>query len=99
MDTFVSDRFSSPSACLPAGTAEDVLPAWFLARNAGRALEILGHAIEYLADEYVRNDAPPSEKEGTMQAIQILMSLNRDIYFSCPRTPTLRARLRALLRR
>ncbi len=97
--TFISDRRSLASACLPASSAEDALPVWFLARRASRALEILGHAIEYLADEYVRDDAPPSQKEGTMQAIQILMAINRDIYFSSPKTPTLVERLRALLRR
>jgi hypothetical protein len=99
VDTFISDRLSPSSTCLPANSEEDALSVWFLARNASRALETLGHAIEYLADEYVRDDAPPSQKEGMMQAIQILMATNRDIYFSSPKTPTLRERLRALLRR
>ncbi|MGB6191110.1 MAG: hypothetical protein WBF42_01470 [Terracidiphilus sp.] len=69
-----------------------------LARRSGRALEILGHAIEYLADEYVRDNSPAEAKEGTLQAIQILMEANRDIYHSRPKPLSLREWLRAMLR-
>lgn len=68
-----------------------------VAGKAGRALEILGHAIEYLADEYVRDDSPPSAKKGMLEAIQILMTLNREIYLCRPKTPTLMRQLRALV--
>jgi hypothetical protein len=51
----------------------------------GRALEILGHAIEYLADEYCA-DAQPKGSLGNgdprIEAIQTLKALNRDIYYS-----------------
>jgi hypothetical protein len=83
---------------MSAEVAENAERARQLARRAGRALEILGHAIEYLADEYVSDPAVPSAKEGTLQAIQILMSLNREIYLSCPKAPTLKERLSFLLR-
>ncbi len=69
-----------------------------LARRSGRALEILGHAIEYLADEYVRDNSPAEAKEGTLQAIQILMEANREIYHSRPKPLSLREWLRARLR-
>ena len=66
--------------------------------EAGRALEILGHAIEYLADEYVQDTGSVfSANDGRLLAIQILMAANREIYFSCPEIPSLMERIRALL--
>ncbi len=51
----------------------------------GRALEILGHAIEYLADEYAV-DATPKGPLGSadprVEAIQMLKALNRAVYYS-----------------
>jgi hypothetical protein len=52
---------------------------------AGRALEILGHAIEYLADEYSVDTAhkgPLGSADPRVEAIQILKSLNRAVYYS-----------------
>jgi hypothetical protein len=51
----------------------------------GRALEILGHAIEYLADEYCASTENKGRFGGTdarVQAIQTLKALNREIYYS-----------------
>jgi hypothetical protein len=51
----------------------------------GRALEILGHAIEYLADEYCASTENKGRFAGTdprVQAIQTLKTLNREIYYS-----------------
>lgn len=55
--------------------------------QAGHALEILGHAIEYLADEYVHEDGSFSSHNGQIEAIQLLMARNRAVYFSCPEIP------------
>jgi hypothetical protein len=66
--------------------------------DAGRALEILGHAIEYLADEYVHEGKSLSASDPQVRAMQILMALNRQIYFECPVVPTLSERLRKFLR-
>lgn len=65
--------------------------------EAGRGLEILGHAIDYLMDEYL--DAPGciSAGEDELEAVQMLMALNRQIYFSCPVVPTLKERWMLLL--
>ena len=64
-------------------------------RQSGRALEILGHAIEYLTDEYVK--APVvSARDPQLEAIQILMAVNRQVYCECPFVPTIGERLRAL---
>jgi hypothetical protein len=56
-----------------------------LSPEEGRAIEILGHAIEYLADEYCA-DAQPKGRLGNadprVEAIQTLKELNRSIYYS-----------------
>lgn len=60
--------------------------------EAGRALEILGHAIEYLTDEFVHAGASFSANDPQVKAVQILMEVNRQIYFACPEVPTLAER-------
>jgi hypothetical protein len=64
--------------------------------EAGFALEILGHAIEYLADEYVHDAGLlPSIHSGDprVDAIQLLMAANRQVYFACPLAPSLYQRV------
>jgi hypothetical protein len=56
-----------------------------LSRESGHALEMLGHAIEYLADEYaadVEHTGPLGNADPRVEAIQILKQLNRSVYFS-----------------
>ncbi len=65
--------------------------------QAGRALEHLAHAIEYLTDEFVHQGAQFSAKNEQLEAVQILMALNRQVYFECPEVPTFGERCRALL--
>jgi hypothetical protein len=65
--------------------------------EAGRALEILSHAIEYLTDEFVYEDSALSPRNAQLQAVQILMALNRRVYFECPEMPTFATRFRTLL--
>jgi hypothetical protein len=51
----------------------------------GHALEMLGHAIEYLADEYsldVEHKGPLGSGDPRIEAIQILKGLNRAVYYS-----------------
>ena len=64
--------------------------------EAGRALEILAHAIEYLTDEYAHQATALSHDHPRVQAIQLLMSVNRQIYFDCPLVPSMADRMRAL---
>jgi hypothetical protein len=66
--------------------------------QSGRALEILGHAIEYLTDEYVNRGGSFSALEGEVAAVQLLMGINRQIYFDCPALPTIADRCRSFLR-
>ena len=64
--------------------------------EAGFALEILGHAIEYLADEYVHEAGLlPSIHSGDprVEAIQLLMAANRQVYYACPVVPSLYQRV------
>jgi hypothetical protein len=66
--------------------------------QAGRALEILGHAIEYLTDEFVHEGTSLSADNEQIQAVQLLMALNRKVYFECPEVPSFGERCRSLLR-
>jgi len=69
-----------------------------ISAEAGRALEILGHAIEYLADEYVHRAESLSAHDGPVEALQLLMRANRQVYFECPKAPTMADRWQSLLR-
>jgi hypothetical protein len=73
----------------PRPVTSSALPGPFVRRlqspESGRALEILGHAIEYLADEYANdlaNKGPLGSADPRVAAIQILKGLNRAIYYS-----------------
>jgi hypothetical protein len=65
--------------------------------EAGHALEILGHAIEYLTDEYVHEGGSHSADDSRLQAVQLLMALNRQVYFERAEVPTFGERCRAIL--
>ena len=65
--------------------------------QAGHALEILGHAIEYLTDEYVHLGGDMSPRNGQLEAVQLLMARNREIYYACPEVVTVGDRVRAML--
>jgi len=62
--------------------------------QAGR---VLGHAIEYLTDEFVNRGGSFSAHDGQLEAVRLLMALNRQVYFECPEVPSFRERFRALL--
>jgi len=65
--------------------------------EAGRALEILAHAIEYLDDELAYQGLTSSAKKEQLEAMRILMELNRQIYFACPEVPGFGERCRTFL--
>ena len=56
--------------------------------EAGHALEILGHAIEYLTDEFVHEGGSFFPTDNRIKAVQLLMALNRQVYFECPEVPS-----------
>jgi len=80
-----------------AATARGIVRQRRISPEAGRALEILGHAIEYLTDEFVHAGGPFSAHHPQVQAVQLLMGINREIYFDCPEVPSFADRCRALL--
>ena len=70
--------------------------------EVGRAIEMLGHAIEYLADEFslecmTRQEPILPGTHPRVIAIEILKTCNRVVYLSCPEAPTLVERLRGWL--
>lgn len=65
--------------------------------EAGHALEILGHAIEYLGDEFADPVGSEIALDAQMEAVQLLMEINRQIYFECPEVPSMGTRWRELL--
>ena len=79
-----------------------------LSPEAGRGIEMLGHAIDYLSDELAldfmvgkmwNESGPGSELDPRLAAIELLKARNREIYFNCPEIPTLAERLRSRLSR
>jgi len=67
--------------------------------QAGRALEILAHAIEYLEDMHRDEGSLLVWEKAQMEAIEILKKLNREIYAECPVVPSLDERLYSLIGR
>ncbi|MGP8253770.1 MAG: hypothetical protein ACLQHF_17210 [Terracidiphilus sp.] len=65
--------------------------------GAGHALEKLGHAIDYLTDEYIHEGGTFNRNDAKLQAVEMLMAINREIYFACPEVPTVGDRWRAWL--
>ena len=63
--------------------------------EAGRALEKLGHAIEYLSDRFMVSGDPFSR--GQLEAILLLMEVNRKVYGECPEVSSLGERFSAWL--
>jgi hypothetical protein len=61
-------------------------------RETGRGLEMTAHAIESLfAAEYM--DIWPYSRESRLEAIEILKSANREIYYSSPVIDPIRERI------
>jgi hypothetical protein len=74
-----------------------------VSRESGRAIEMLGHAIEYLADEFAlecmsRQENIAAGMHPRVVAIEILKKCNRVVYLSCPEAPRLGERVRSWLR-
>ena len=67
--------------------------------QAGRALEILGHAIEYLSDEFAHAGGSLSAHNAQVEAVQLLMEIDRQIYFACPEVPSMAERWRSLVQK
>lgn len=62
-------------------------------RQQGRALEILGHAVEYLVDSRMFDSEEPTTPADA-EALQILMLLSRQVFAECAEVIPLAHRLR-----
>ena len=82
---------AAPIASVRANRRRNITP------QAGRALELLAHAIEYLTDEFVHQSLAYSAKNEQLEAVRLLMALNRQVYFECPEVPSFSERFRTLL--
>lgn len=56
------------------------------------ALDMLGHAMQYLVDAYMLEGRPANAEDPRIKAVLLLMAASQDIYFACPEVPTLRQR-------
>ena len=71
-----------------------------LSPEQGRAIEMLGHAIEYLGDELALECVSLGLRETSgihpqIAAIQILKERNREVYLICPEILSMRERVRS----
>ena len=94
--TTSSAMISAPTLCVSAAGGRTNRRR-HIDPKTGHALEILGHAIEYLTDEFVHQGLAFSAKNEQLEAVQMLMALNRQVYFECPEVPSFSERCRALL--
>lgn len=74
-----------------------------MSREAGRAVEMLGHAIDYLADEFALECMTIGERRSSgpnprMAAIELLMASNREIYLNSPEVPSFSQRFSRTIR-
>lgn len=74
---------------------DDGIRRRYITADAGHALEILSHAIDHLTDELLHEGKRISAHNPQAEAIQMLMALNRQIYYECPIMPTFTERLQA----
>lgn len=90
-------EFPVQTAAPIAVTGPGVVRQRRISTEAGHALEILGHAIEYLTDEFVYAGGSFSAHNAQVEAVQLLMGINRQVYFDCPEVPSFGERCRMLL--
>lgn len=95
--TSVAREFPLRTPAAAAVTGRGAMRRRRISPEAGHALEILGHAIDYLTDQFISTGGSVSAHDGQVQAVQLLMRLNREIYLGCPVVPTFADRCRALL--
>jgi hypothetical protein len=96
MAATTSTGFSIPASASTLPSARIHSARRRITPQAGHALEILAHAIEYLADESIHERSCASDREGQLEAVQMLMAVNRQIYSECPEVPTFGERCRKL---
>jgi hypothetical protein len=51
-------------------------------------MQILGHAIEYLTEEFINQAGPIPANSKQLEAVRLLMALNRQVHLECPELPS-----------
>jgi hypothetical protein len=98
MAAFTTNNFPIP-ASIETAVSDYVRPRRRrITPRAGHALVKLGHAIEYLTDEFLYENTAFSANSSQLEAVQLLMALNRAVYYECPELPSLGERWRSILR-
>ncbi len=92
-DTLFLTSFNSGTATDSSG----VMKRRSIDPRTGDALVILGHAIEYLTDEVIFEGGSLTANRGQIDAIQLLIRSNREIYMACPEAPSIGSWLRSFL--
>jgi hypothetical protein len=92
----------SVSLVKPFHSGSGLLPRTAVRRRitpeARLGLEKLAHALQYLTDEFARDGCNVALDFGRLQAMELLASLNRQLYFSCEVQTTFTERVLAYVR-
>ncbi len=97
MAAFTTTSFPIPVSAQPAVSGYVRRKRRRITPRAGHALEKLGHAIEYLTDEFLYKTTSFSTNSSQLEAVQLLMALNRAVFYECPEMPSLGERWRSML--
>jgi hypothetical protein len=98
MATTATELFTAASASGKAINTTGLMRRRSIDPQTGHALVVLCHAIEYLTDEFICQGGSFTASRGHVDAIQLLMKVNREIYMACPEAPSIWQWLRSLLR-
>jgi len=85
-----SEMTTGPDASLPRTRVRTIRRRATL--EQGRALEALGHAVEYLVDSRMFQMGEHNRRD-EQEAVQILMRMSRAVFVECPEAVSLRRRV------
>lgn len=91
-------HFPGNGQTVPAGEITAITVRRRANRQQGRALEIVGHAIEYLVDSRLFITSGLDER-AEQQAIQSLMRASRAVFVECAEVVPLRSQVRLWIER
>ncbi len=68
-----------------------------ISAHPARARTTLGHAIEYLTDQFVHDGESLVANNDRLEAVKLLMTLNRQVFFEYQQLPKWNVRFRSVL--
>lgn len=96
--SFNEDLFPGSGAGRRLGSCRCEAEAEDQSGGGARAGDSWACDLEYLTDEFVHLGESFSSRNPQMQAVQMLMAVNRQIYFECPEVPPFGRRFLLFLR-